>query len=110
MTEPLYKIINKEELPQLGFSLRETGTIYAPVKTSKESHSFKQVDALTEADLQYNRTMIPPKKFFISPKETIFTFNKEKEEYKKMSLKACSNSLLLGWLVRAKLAKPHWPK
>lgn len=81
MTEPLYRIINKKELPQLGYSLRETGTIYAPVKTSKESHSFKKVDTITEADLEYNRTMIPPKKFFISPKETIFTFNKEKEEY-----------------------------
>jgi len=81
LTESLYKIITKEELSQFGYALRETGTIYAPVKTSKESHSFKQVDTLTEADLEYHRTMIPPKKFFISPKETIFTFNKEKEEY-----------------------------
>jgi sulfhydrogenase subunit beta (sulfur reductase) len=71
----------KEELTQFGYALRDTGTIYAPVKTSKEAHSFKKVESLTEADLDYTRTMIPPKKFFISPTETIFTFNKEKEEY-----------------------------
>ncbi len=81
MTESLYKTIKKEELHQLGYSLRETGTIYAPVQTSKETHSFKPVNTLAEADLEYHRTMIPPKKFFISPTETIFTFNKEKEEY-----------------------------
>ncbi len=81
MTEQLYKILSKENIEQFSYSLRNSGNIYAPVKTSAESHSFKQVTSLKEADLGYTRTMIPPKKFFISPSETIFTFNKEKEEY-----------------------------
>ena len=81
MTVQLYKIINKENIEQFSYSLRNSGTIFAPVKTSTEVHSFKEVNSLKEADLEYSRTMIPPKKFFISPSETIFTFNKEREEY-----------------------------
>ena len=81
MTEQLYKILSKENIEQFSYSLRSSGKIYAPVKTSKESHSFKHVESLKETDLGYTRTMIPPKKFFISPSETIFTFNKENEEY-----------------------------
>ena len=81
MTEQLYKILSKENVEKFSYSLRSSGKIYAPVKTSAESHSFKHVESLKEADLGYTRTMIPPKKFFISPSETIFTFNKENEEY-----------------------------
>jgi sulfhydrogenase subunit beta (sulfur reductase) len=93
LTETLYKILYKEELTNFGDALKETGTLFGPVKTSKEAHSFKQVDTLEETDLYYHRTMIPPKKFFISPKETIFTFNKEKEEY--IELPAINESLVL---------------
>ena len=81
MNEQLYKILNKENLKQFSNSLKRSSKLYAPVKTSKESHSFMNVDSLEEADLDYTRTMIPPKKFFIPPNETIFSFNKEKEEY-----------------------------
>ena len=85
MTEHLYKILSKENLEPFSNSLKKSGRIFAPVKTSKESHSFKEVAHLKDADLEYTRTMIPPKKFFISPSETIFTFNKEKEEYNEVS-------------------------
>ncbi len=77
----LYKILKKENLSQFSQTLVESGTIFAPLKISQDIHSFKEVDSLMEADLGYSRTMIPPKKFFIAPEETIFAFDKEKEAY-----------------------------
>ena len=81
MTEQLYKILEKENLEQFSHNLLESGKIYAPLKISQGVHSFKEVTSLEKADLAYSRTMIPPKKFFISPEETIFTFDNEAEEY-----------------------------
>lgn len=81
MTDQLYKILEKDNLTQFSNALNHSGIIYAPVKISDNAHGFKEVDSLDQAELNYTRTMIPPKKFFISPKETIFTFNKEMDEY-----------------------------
>ncbi|MBD3171081.1 hydrogenase [Candidatus Bathyarchaeota archaeon] len=74
-------MLEKENLDQFSNNLLKSGKIFAPLKISQDVHSFKEVTSLGEADLDYSRTMIPPKKFFISPEEIIFTFDKETEEY-----------------------------
>lgn len=81
LTHQLYKVIEKNNLLPFGYALKNSGTIFAPVKSSKNLHSFKEVNSLKQADLDYTRTMISPKKFFIAPEETIFNFSKEAEEY-----------------------------
>jgi len=57
------------------------GIVYAPVQISDITFSFQSVQSLSEVNLDYIRTMIPPKKFFIPTRETIFTFNKDKATY-----------------------------
>ncbi len=81
LAELLIKILGKEKLPIFFDALKDIGTVFAPVKQGEKTHSFQKVDSLDTVDLDYNRTMIPPKKLFIAPEETIFTFDKEKEAY-----------------------------
>ena len=81
MGEELYKILGKKQLSQFFKALQDKGTIYAPIKQSSKTHSFQKVDTIENVDLDYNRTMIPPKKLFIAPEETIFTFDQDTEKY-----------------------------
>ncbi len=81
MCELLYKILDKKQLSNFFHALQDKGTIYAPVKQSSKTHSFQVVDSVEQVDLDYNRTMIPPKKLFIAPEETIFTFDQDAEKY-----------------------------
>ena len=62
-------------------ALRSYGNIFAPVELSDKTHSFQNVESIDEIDLNYTRTMIPPKKLFISPEETIFTFDRKDEKF-----------------------------
>lgn len=81
MGELLYKVLDKAQLPQFFRALQEKGKTYAPVKQSSKTHSFQEVQDLAQVDLDYHRTMIPPKKLFIAPEETIFTFDQDTETY-----------------------------
>ena len=84
--EQLIRILNKSCLDSFFKQVYQIGDIFAPVKLSKDTHSFKRVKSLPEVDFSYTRTMIPPKKFFIPPRETIFTFNKEEAAYHEPNL------------------------
>ncbi|CAI1492262.1 Sulfhydrogenase 2 subunit beta [Thermococcus nautili] len=53
-------------------SLRGIGQIYGPVKEGK-THHFRRVEEAGEMDLKYTRTMLPPKKFFVRPRERLFS-------------------------------------
>jgi len=77
----LIKLLDKEKLPSFFNLLNETGIVFAPVKQGEKICSFQKVDSLEMVELDYTRTMIPPKKLFIAPEEVIFTFDKEKEVY-----------------------------
>ncbi len=76
----IYAKLNRKDFASFFESLRKYGKIYGPVKIS-ESYGFKEVSNVDELSLDYPRTMIPPKKFFIKPQERIFEFNEEKAEY-----------------------------
>lgn len=81
MSEMLVKVLAKSSFSSFVGALGDYGDLYAPVKTSEKVHSFKEIESLTDIDLSYTRTMIPPKKFFIHPKEVIFEFNIDEELY-----------------------------
>jgi len=77
----LYLKLPKENFSAFFENLRSFGRVYGPVKTGTATYAFKEVSSFGEMDLSYTRTMIPPKKFFIKPKEKIFEFDEEKAEF-----------------------------
>ncbi|MCW4050614.1 MAG: 4Fe-4S dicluster domain-containing protein [Candidatus Bathyarchaeota archaeon] len=77
----LINILEKENLVEFFEAMQSYGEVVAPVRATDNAHRFQPVKGIDELDLDYTRTMIPPKKYFIQPKETLFTFNKEKEKY-----------------------------
>jgi sulfhydrogenase subunit beta (sulfur reductase) len=70
----------RENLDAFVDNMKTYGTIYGPVKNN-EFYSFQEIDNSSEMALNYSRTMIPPKKFFLKLKERIFTFDEKKGVY-----------------------------
>ena len=73
-------ILEKENFNEFFNILKLKGNINAPVKQGT-INAFKKVESPEEINLDYTRTMIPPKKYFIHPEEVIFTFDKKEEKY-----------------------------
>lgn len=90
-----YLILPNENLNSFFESLKEHGRIFGPVRSGVKSHAFREVDSLNEIDLEYQRTMIPPKKFFLKPTETIFEFDEVSKEYAEV-LDDDGNFVVLG--------------
>ncbi len=65
-----YVKLLKGKFPELFDALKKWGEIHAPIKRGK-SYAFARVDSPSEIALDYNRTMIPPKKYFVKPFEEI---------------------------------------
>jgi len=63
-----YVKLPEENFEEFFKSLKGWGKVYGPVKQGN-IHSFKKVDDLDEISLNYTRTMLPPKKFFVKPKD-----------------------------------------
>ena len=66
-------------LPKIRFrdffhALTIFGEVYAPVKVSEKSYSFKQVYACDEIAFDSVRTILPPKKFFFRQTETLLEY------------------------------------
>ncbi|MBX9687987.1 MAG: 4Fe-4S dicluster domain-containing protein [Candidatus Obscuribacterales bacterium] len=55
-------------------SLKGLGTVYAPVKVSEKSYSFKEVHSPEEIAFEALRTILPPKKFFYPQEETLIRY------------------------------------
>ena len=51
-------------------SLKSKGTLYAPVKKG-HTYSFQPVESVSEVEMHYTRTILPPKKFFVRPREEL---------------------------------------
>lgn len=63
-------------------TLKLHGDMHAPVRLSEGSFGFQRVEELREVNLSYTRTMIPPKKLFMKPKEEVFVFDKREQEFR----------------------------
>lgn len=58
------------------FSLMQSfGTVYAPVRVSEQSFSFKEVSSASQIAFEALRTILPPKKFFFRQHETIISYS-----------------------------------
>jgi len=91
----MYKKIMKEDFHSFFESLKKRGRVYGPVNIGGSSYDFKEVNSLSEIDVTYTRTMIPPKKFFVKPQEKIFGFDEEKAEFQEPPLEE-SETIILG--------------
>jgi sulfhydrogenase subunit beta (sulfur reductase) len=55
--------------------LNKFGEIQVPVKKGEKSFAFDKISNWSEVNLDYNRTILPPKKYFLKPIDTIFRFS-----------------------------------
>ncbi|RMG60067.1 MAG: hydrogenase [Deltaproteobacteria bacterium] len=62
-----------EILETLFSRLSGTGKVYGPVRQGKAVR-FLPLSSISDAELSYQRTVLPPKKFFLPPGETLLTF------------------------------------
>ena len=68
----------KENLAEFIGHLNSFGQIHAPVKRGEKSFVFAPVTELTEIELNCNRTILPLKKYFFKPVDTMFNFCAQK--------------------------------
>jgi sulfhydrogenase subunit beta (sulfur reductase) len=57
--------------------LKEFGEVHAPVR-SEGGYVFERLDDWTDACLSYPRTLLPPKKYLLPARETLFRFDPER--------------------------------
>lgn len=75
----LYRVIDADELPALVESFLQTHEVVAPV-ASGQSYAFDAISSFDEIALDYDTTIMPLKKYFLPPCETLLTFDSETDE------------------------------
>lgn len=68
-------ILSKADFDRFFTVLQSFGTVNAPVKVSEQSYSFRKVESPHEIAFEALRTILPPKKFFYPPSETLITYS-----------------------------------
>lgn len=63
----------KDRLDFFASVLQQFGEVHAPVKT-KAGYAFQPLDRWSDAVLDYTRTVLPPRKYFLPVRETMFTY------------------------------------
>ena len=66
----------KENLDFFASVLHQFGEIHAPVRQNGE-HVFRRIGLWSEACLHYNRTILPPKKYFLPSREALLGFSED---------------------------------
>jgi sulfhydrogenase subunit beta (sulfur reductase) len=64
----------KEKLDFFASVLQQFGEVHAPVRQNG-GFVFKRLARWSEAELDYTRTILPPKKYFLPPREDLFRFD-----------------------------------
>lgn len=68
-------VLAKDSFAEFFKSLSKLGRVYAPVKVSDQSYSFRQVESHEQIAFEALRTILPPKKYFYPTQETILRYN-----------------------------------
>lgn len=66
----------KEQLDLFAAVLQQFGEVHAPVERDG-GYAFERLERWSDARLRYDRTILPPKKYFLPPRETLFTYDAE---------------------------------
>lgn len=67
----------KEHLDLFASVLQQFGEVHAPVRKG-EGFAFARIDRWSDVVLDYNRTILPPKKYFLPPRETMLRYREGK--------------------------------
>jgi sulfhydrogenase subunit beta (sulfur reductase) len=63
----------KDRLDFFSAVLQQFGEVHAPVEQDGR-HVFQRLERWSDARLDYQRTILPPKKYFLPPRETLFQY------------------------------------
>jgi sulfhydrogenase subunit beta (sulfur reductase) len=63
----------KSKLDFFAAVIQQFGEVHAPVARGDE-FAFERLERWSDARLDYNRTILPPKKYFLPPREEMFTY------------------------------------
>ena len=70
-------VIKKEDISKLLNKFQEDYVVYGPTKPGFDS-SFDKITTIEQLHLEYQSTVLPPKKYFLPPQETLISFTKNK--------------------------------
>ncbi len=71
-------ILSKERVPEFVKSLQANFRVVGPVRT-EHGFAFDDITEPGQLELDYSTTILPPKKFFLPQRETLFRFDTEKD-------------------------------
>lgn len=75
----LYRVIDADELPALVEAFLQTYEVVAPIASGR-SYAFDAIESFDQITLDYGTTIMPLKKYFLPPRETLMTFDAEAGE------------------------------
>lgn len=84
----------KDKLDFFAAVVQQFGEVHAPVEQNGK-YAFRRLARWSDARLDYQRTMLPPKKYFLPPKDTLFQY-KEGQGYVPVLEKADRRIILFG--------------
>ena len=71
-------LLNKEKLPAFVDKLIQVLTVYGPV-AQKTQFKFDEITDSSQLALEYDTTILPPKKYFFPPKQNTLSFSRSPE-------------------------------
>ena len=66
----------KSHLDFFASVIQKFGEVHAPVARNGK-FSFSRLEKWSDARLDYNRTILPPRKYFLPPREALFEYRKD---------------------------------
>jgi sulfhydrogenase subunit beta (sulfur reductase) len=75
-----YIKLKKGRMSEFLESLKPYGSLIAPIRVSEKSIDFREISDVNQVIFDYQRSLMPPKRFFYLTKETLFSYNREKVE------------------------------
>jgi len=88
-------VIEKSSLNILLDKFLKKHKVFAPTKPGADS-TFDEIHSIGQLHLDYISTVLPPKKFFHPPKETLLSFNIKDGKFSSEEIKRDDKILLLG--------------
>jgi len=87
--------IDKSNLNKLLERFQKKYKVYGPTKPGPDS-TFDEITSIKDLHLDYISTVLPPKKFFHPPKETLFSFDVKNGKFTTNEIKLDEKILLFG--------------
>lgn len=87
--------LEKKDLDVLLKHFLKNYQVFGPIKSGLES-TFDEINSIEQLHLDYISTVLPPKKFFHPPRETLFSFDIKNDQFTIHETKQDMKRLILG--------------